>query len=388
MSFKEIFSKYQKGIATEEEKKLVEEELEKNDIINEYLSEKLFSREAGNNDNAFINDGKVESVKKKIDKKLSKIVFKSIVITLVIIVMGKFIVIPTFNSYFYNPNGKGNYSEKETVGEFFIKTAIFTNLHFPGYITNLGTEAIPKGYGVYDISINQQNLFSNDKKFKGRLVRNNLLNPDTNLYLFPVVGIFYDKADTIAVDSYNIEGQSEEGLNYYREELKKLPETTLVSAFITFKEDLDLEQLEKVKNDIHINWIAVRGTSYSTPIGFEPFGVGPVITKENYDEKKYPFLELANLEGNEIDNKEKLETHFKSQLKYMKDSEEFLNSIFRVNDISREYYNDQLEYIEKNGVKSYGVLGHGTAKEILELTEKEYFNSIFVDDVKLSIFQK
>ncbi|MGL5616297.1 MAG: anti sigma factor C-terminal domain-containing protein [Sarcina sp.] len=388
MSFKEIFLKYQKGIATEEEKKLVEEELEKNDIINEYLSEKLFSREAGNNHNDFINDGKVEIVKKKIDKKLSKIVFKSIVITLAIIAMGKFIVTPTFNSYFYNPNGKGNYKESEAIGEFFVKVSVFTNLHFPGYITNFGTEAIPRGYGVYDININQHNRFNNDKKINGRLIRNKFFSEDENLFLFPSVGIFYDKENNFGFSNENSRGQSEKDLNFYREELKKLPETALVSAFISFKEDLDLEQLEKVKEDININWVAIRGMERSSAIGFEPQGVGPVIDKGKYDEEKYPFLELANSEENEIFNKEKLETHLKSQLKYMRDSEEFLNSIFKINDISKIYYSDQLEYIEKNGVKSYGILVTGTTKEMLELTEKEYFNSIFVDDVKLSMLEK
>jgi len=39
MGFSEIFEKYKNGTASEEEILIVEEELEKNELINEYLSE-------------------------------------------------------------------------------------------------------------------------------------------------------------------------------------------------------------------------------------------------------------------------------------------------------------------------------------------------------------
>nr|MBK5235887.1 anti sigma factor C-terminal domain-containing protein [Clostridium sp.] len=68
----------------------------------------------------------------------------------------------------------------------------------------------------------------------------------------------------------------------------------------------------------------------------------------------------------------------------MRDSKDFLKLL----NTDSETYKDVLEYVEKNGVKSYGVLVQGRTNEILKLRKHPAVDSISVEDIKLSSYSR
>ena len=74
------------------------------------------------------------------------------------------------------------------------------------------------------------------------------------------------------------------------------------------------------------------------------------------------------------------ETHFKSQLEYIKDQEEFVER-FDYNYLKTDFYKDSLAYVNENGVKTYGVLAYATAEDFLEYIDELPYASIYINEV-------
>ena len=134
MKFEELMERYKKGVATDEEKQLVEQELEKHEAIQEYLADIDLNLGTIWNDN---EQYKNESTKiiKSVNSKLWRVVFTSIGIMIALIIGIFFIISPLIDSLYYNPL-------KVTVGDvendiYFDMQAI-TELNYPGYtLSNL-----------------------------------------------------------------------------------------------------------------------------------------------------------------------------------------------------------------------------------------------------------
>ncbi len=72
---------------------------------------------------------------------------------------------------------------------------------------------------------------------------------------------------------------------------------------------------------------------------------------------------------------EAYESHFKSRLKYLSTREDFV-SIFDYNEYKIDFYNDSLDYIDKNGINSYGGLAFARAADFLNYIEETPYESI------------
>mgnify|MGYP001422072144 CR=1 FL=1 len=74
MNYKELFEKYKNGIANEEEKRIVEEELEKYEAIEEYLSQIIDEKSVKAEDFDILEDNKEETSKliKDVKKKVKE----------------------------------------------------------------------------------------------------------------------------------------------------------------------------------------------------------------------------------------------------------------------------------------------------------------------------
>jgi hypothetical protein len=64
----------------------------------------------------------------------------------------------------------------------------------------------------------------------------------------------------------------------------------------------------------------------------------------------------------------------------MKDREEFVE-IFDYNSYKVDFYKHSLEYIEKNGVKTYGVLVYGTAEDFLNKIDNVPYDTLHINRV-------
>lgn len=401
MKFKDIFEKYINGKASDEEIEIVENEIEKVELINDYLVEKIDdelikktiksnikyevknSNDINTNNkiknNNVIEDDILIQIKKTINRKLVKVGIISVSVTICLLLSLKFIVSPIMNQIYYNP--------EENIDEFTRKIDVdlelASELHFPG-VSNMLLDYEALGFGKYDISIKAQNYFeSDDRIYNGRLDKNNFKIDDT-FYQFPYKSAF--SRDMIPFYQYPTDNDEE-----VIKELEKLPEHVNVKANISFSKDLDMSQvLELMKsNDIDIYWVAIRGCNVDLQrfphIGMVPGGTGILLPKDKFDADKYPYLDLGWIEEKNIGKKE-LEDHFINMLEYMSDNEEFGKTDILFKN-SNMYYKEVLDYINKNGVMSYGIVVSGKPKDILELRKNPLVECVDVSDIKLSMLQ-
>lgn len=382
MKFKELFEKYLNSKTSPEETEIVENEIEKNEIINEYLAEKIDLRITGerellDDDNSASEDKEIiKNIQKSINRKLSIAALSAVLIVLLIFLSTKYIVSPLMDASYYNPSKK--------MGEFINKVtmdmAAFTELHFPGTIT-YNAEAEPLGFGSYNIKISQDDIFKGSRiVYEGKIEKGAKKYLQRDFYRFPYVNAFH-------YEIYGNEGDIDS--NVQMEELNALPESSVAKVYVSFKKDITIEEVSSLMdkyNSLNFVWVAVRPSQEREPapqFGFEPSGVGVVFERGIIDDTKYPYFELAN-DTSLPHRAEVLETHFKSLLKYMADNNSFLK-IFEI-PVDVETYTDTLQYIESNGVKSYGVLVMGRSSEILKLGKDPIVNGMMIDDIKLSSY--
>lgn len=390
MSFKSIFEKYKNGTATEEEIKIIEDEIEKNELINDYLSESVFEKI----DKIDIGVEDTKGIKKAVNKKLRKINFLSVLSVLLVFLCINYLILPAYNSLFYNPSGK--LTNEFNQNKLFIDMSAFTELHFPGYTAN-EAEVEALGLGKYDVRINQENTFTNENTvFSGKVVRNKLVTQNNNLYIFPAINIFYDIDNKSVMyeeedDSY-IYGQSKEDRELLISKVKELPKGSIISSYISFNNDLSIDELKALqeKYEFKARWVAVRTNEIytSTKIGFDPIGSGVVLDKGTISQEVYPHFELANSAKSLRYKTETLETHFKTLLKYMSSRDDFIETFFNVNGMSTLMYSEALKYVEANGVKIYGILLYSDVETFLNLYQDENIYTISIDNAKFSVLQR
>lgn len=382
MSYEDKFKSYLDGALDEEESRQIEEDIEKIRVLSEYLDEEL-------DDKLFEDDSKEEKsiqmsnkeidmknlIQKAINKKLRRlgIWVGSVVLAVVLFLM--FGLSPIMNKIYYDPT--------EKLGEFSsiidLPFAVYTELHSANKWFNY-TTIMSEGYGKYSLKVGYQ--------FNGE-IEDFYVTMDKGKF----VGYYEDMLDSNLFSNAFTRGMAR---NYFEpddeevlEELNKLPETAIVEACVSFPKDLDLrevQELQKEYNEFYITYIPIRVVDEENQaggyFGIEPTGTGIVFLEELYDEEKYPLLELANAPGREITPEQK-EIHFKSMLKYMAEAKEFNKAINNYLD-----YKSALDFVEENGIKTFGVVVKMPVKELLQLRQDGVIENILVMDAKLSRLSK
>jgi hypothetical protein len=388
MRFRELFEKYLKGQTTPEETEIVENELEKNEVLNDYLADLVdnsFLRdeslvtagtEAKSDDCKWTkNDKMLQEVQRAINKKLRLIALFTAISVCSFFLTLKFAISPLVNRLYYNPAiALSNFSTK-----FDIDISTFTELHFPGVITSK-THSESLGFGKYSIKINQSNFFERkNNSYEGKVEHGRLKYMNQEFYQFPYINAF-------RYGVYPLQPFPEND-NPEITELKAMPESAHAKVYVSFKEDITIDQvvaLMEEQRSLYFSWIAVRSCPRDIQqlpqFGFEPTGSGPVYEKGVVDDHKYPHFELAYEKGSL--SAEVLTIHFKSLVRYMRDSKDFLKLIGS----DPTTYQRTLQYVEANGVNSYGALVIGSCSEILKLRENPVVDSIRIDNIKLSTY--
>lgn len=398
MDFKKLFEKYINNTVNDEEKEYIENEIEKNEIINEYLADKIDLQikdtEYYHNEEAK-QSNQTNNIKKAINKKFIRVTLISIISVLAILLCVNYVVSPIVNSVYYNPKDK-------TTGEYFtdfhFDLRTFTELNLPGYAL-VRTISEPLGFGEYDIYITQNNTFTDKHENTIAKIKRNSR-----------IGFFEDffKRNYFIFEDVSSGGETNFSTLFYEERLEDLEElnpTSYVSAYLEFSEDIsikDFTYLEENYNGLlEFKWVAIRVADKSDPVshqvGFNPSMNDGSSIGDQADPNIYPYLDLMDYHDDfpgalsEEDFHEFIsnayETHFTSLLKYMYDHEEFVKA-FDFNPNQTDFYKDSLEYIDENGIKTYGLLVYGEAENIYNFIQSENIKSINIDNVKVSKYSK
>lgn len=178
--------------------------------------------------------------------------------------------------------------------------------------------------------------------------------------------------------------------------IKQLNPVSYVSAYLTFQEDLTMEEFYEMSaeySDIKFAWVGIRTSPQDEAIqyltGFSPYTNKVSIAADRPNEDKYPAFQLIDwLRGNTKSRNysiwpEGYELHYKSLLRYMVDRKNAVNTIEQ-NPLKSQYYTSALDYVEIHGVKTYGVLIYANAEDLIKFVENESIKTIEMDQVMAS----
>ncbi len=413
MNYRELLNRYQKGLANEEEKQLVEEAIEKHEALEEYISERYAEEFDDITKTSDIEKQVVETIKlkKSVNGRLRKVILTSVLIVVVLYVGIFYVGSGIVDLVYYDPSAVTQ-SEKQAYQfpDFYYDMQAYIGLNMPGYSISSFTFQEPKGFGCYEVSYSLRDLFSEDTlRYSVNLSRGRLTYAEGGIFSsenrfliwrgFEKIQNIFSTAtgeDTINVQEKEIQRRNEETTLY----LKEFNSLSYLSMNIVFNKDLTMKEfydmVEKYPS-LDFKWVGVRTVAPGTVwrenqpvhlIGFDPNFNDEPSTNTQPDPKQYPLFNLVDFFGTlNKSNKEYSEliseaygTHFKSRLKYLRNREEFV-SIFDYNNYKTDFYKDALAYIEEHGVKTYGVLVYGTAKDLSEHINEIPYSSLYINKV-------
>ncbi|TVP92081.1 anti sigma factor C-terminal domain-containing protein [Alkalibacterium sp.] len=413
MNFKELLQRYKEGTATKEEKVIVETELEKYESIEGYFSEQLhddlFMKDQAADDTALEEVEETLSIKRLVNRKLAKVIMLSVLIVILLYVGIFYGLSNVVDSLYYDPTSVTTYEDQEhTVSDFSFDMKAYVSLNMPGYALSSFTTEESQGFGVYETSYLLRNLYTNDlQRHFVDIHRGARRNFDDGIFSHANRFEIWDGFRNIhSPVTGGEEGMSEE---HQQGEIERKNDITLdylgevnplsyVSITIVFDEDLTMEEFYEMSREfqmLNFNWVGVRtiepGTSWSENQPNHLIGFNPNVNDEpagnmRPNPEEYPLFNLVDLYqyaptvSSESFFPEAFETHFESRLTYLRDREEFVE-LFDYNPYKTDFYTHSLDYIEENGINTYGVLVYGTAEDFQEQIDNLPFESLYINDV-------
>jgi len=182
------------------------------------------------------------------------------------------------------------------------------------------------------------------------------------------------------------------------ERLEKLPEGTVVSAYISFNNLVSTDEVYQLlgEKDFDISWFAVDtgdmgeeasldGGAILDPIGFPstPIWHEDDMKLDSREETKGFLFGKVVSEGYSSPSYQEGDTdmlhkQFLKTLRFLEKHEKMANKLYQGRKLDLE---TKLQYLEKNGIKHYGVVITGPTKEILKLKNEKAISTIEVDEV-------
>lgn len=369
MDFRLALEHYRSGIPSDQERELVERELEKSQLIAEYLDEQWNSPPPETDDSPADEVGMIHRILRRKDRRT---ILTSVALTMAVLIVVICVAVPVAERFFWNP---AEMTHTQTSTDLALTLKTYTELFLPGRQVR-GVLYGRTGFATYDLSISiyDQGRGSYDR-VSGTLNRGRL-SLDHDFYEFDPGKMFYGRI---------LEDWEKEDV---RLTLAELPEYMRIEAAVLFPQDLTTAQIQQFVWDhgttdseypVELNWVAVRNCASEetrTPCGFDPGNYG---VKTDLSEK-YPDLIIHSMDA----DGSHLDRHFQSLLRYS--SQEFEKDRgFQVWGRDENYYEAVLAYVEENGVQCYGGVITASPKTILYLLETGVFSQAEIWDVRIDI---
>ncbi|WP_208585525.1 anti-sigma factor [Gracilibacillus suaedae] len=182
------------------------------------------------------------------------------------------------------------------------------------------------------------------------------------------------------------------------EQLKRLPEGTVTSAFVSFTDLLDTEEVFQLFSDKEIDllWLAVDSGAESVDkrnlgvvfesIGFPSFPIwhdNDMILQDRKEEKglfgSSTISESYSSPSYQEGDYDVLQQQFIKTLKFLQGHENIASKVV-TGDLELD---SKISYLEEEGIKHYGVVITGPTKEILSLEENDAIAVLQIDEARL-----
>ncbi len=370
MDFNSAFNNYKSGTATEEERQLVEGEIQKSRLIIEYLDNDIMPSPD------FNELGDMKKIRHRLRRRSAAIVSVSILLCVAIFLGIFYGIVPALEKVYWDP--AETELEIPYTSDLDMTLSAYAELFCP-YITINHAAVSRRGFASYDISVSYWNsVRGGSLSYANLTMDKGQLSLPRGFMNFVPANIF----ENACFPKYPMDTESKE---YYYNSLSTLPDYLTIDAAVSFTEDLSIDELielnEKLQEkNAYLVWVGVRACDESlqmSPLaGMSPFSGGTVREIEN---EEYPCLEIKGKDR----NAENIEEHFKSLLKFSKDRQ-LMNRSLPYSPFP-EYYDNVLSYVEENGIKSYGAYISAPPSVMKELLDSGLASQIWPQDVWIHI---
>lgn len=391
MGFIELLEKYKNGETNEDESKLVEEEIQKCEVISDYLAEKYDIKNL-KLDVANPTVDNTKSIKRTINRKLAQIVTISVGLVFAILFVINFILSPIVSSIYYNPTNK-------TVGQkhhddLYYDLKAITEVSFPGYqIQSANSESL--GFGKYNIHFSRTDLFTKDLTSVNASIKKDI-RVGTIEDFYPInigvfTGLWSAEKDSKQYKEYSeFETNIIKHLNSY---IKELPKTSYLSTYVLFENELSLKEFTEMakKYGVEFQWVSFKTDEHINDkiMGFSTEMNGTIAT-DLANPKRYPALQLPDASNlipwSQNYYAEAYEMHALSLLKYLSERKNATKAL--VGNGNKFDYNSAYEYVKKNGISIRGALIYSEIDSLIYFLENESIIEVYIDNILPSVYSR
>lgn len=139
----------------------------------------------------------------------------------------------------------------------------------------------------------------------------------------------------------------------------------------------ELIALQESLADGSIQWAGIRVCGMQEQMyplcGMKPYATGII---QDFMNENYPYFDIKLEQA----DASQLESHFKSLLQFSLDQQQAGTGIDAINTMADSYYTRALEYVETNGIYSYGCYISGPASLFLELLDSGTASQVWIEN--------
>lgn len=384
MKYSELLKLYKEGKLPEEEKKTVENDIERQEAISEYLylndEEDIVTKE---NNKVYNETGNAKDFTKEIRASIRRAFIKAGIAVgaalLILMIIAQTALPKIADKFYYEPTTL--IPEPEHGGVYHYDSVsdemrVYSELLMP-HLSIDKVLAIGKGYGEYSFEMmtaaNPDSL--NAHVYVGEIKRGRITFFNTS-DVRPVAWDLFERRPIIVEDlSMKISDKKNyQSRRLERKDVESFADTGKYMAYVTFDSVIGYDDTISFceKYNLKNPWVCFVNDDYYYPVGFYPYlkerGATISVVKD------YPYLfgykddmELMKKEGNPM-TEDAAKQHLVSMMRYMDDHKKFFKMM-------EAYHRSEIvpansaKYIEKNGIQIYGVSVIIDKTTMLELME-------------------
>ena len=383
MDFKTAIEHYQNGTATDQERLLVEEELDKFLLLEALTKEDAPAEEPPEAEKS----DDFQNIRRRLRKRSALQTITSVLLTLALLLGILRLGIPAAESLYWSPEDSSFGTE---ASDLTILVDTYANLFCPE-ISVTSVSGSRTGFASYSLELRYipATEYPDFAYGHGTLEKGVLSIPES---FWPTVP--KNRLHSYPLDKYN--------WAHTVDRLTQLPEYIRVGAFVSFAEDISMQELLGFRwslvedNKDHPltqtawYWTAIRcyedtEENYRLPHCGLGSG-GYVYTREmnlhypGFDGTLYPGDTSQGIGVASSLDAKLHEDRFISQLTFMRDMCEQGRGIG-----DQAFYEGALRYIEENGINAYGCFIVCSPQSLLDIMEMENVSGVFIEDFWLGI---
>ena len=440
MTFRELLNIYRSVELSPEQTREVEEAIDREDALLEYLSERDALPELEERADAAPNNADSET-EKKFHRELKRSIRRAFVklgvmvgaVLLAILLLAQFVLPQVIDRFYYDPgqitaeiheeheDSRGTtYVTDAQTNRMTLDMAVYSELFLPGVYRD-NVRVVEHGYGEYDVIITQNVAYAGMPAVDvaGHISKGRLLLYDANLFKAPVGNAFewglnhpdpalslseqipaeeYDETTGIGTShAVGMAGYPEDA----RETLEALEDGKLYGGFVSLDRVMDYDDfyafVSQFQNQ-HI-WCAVQLAEKPSYLSNWGFGIdyGGGANSLAWDRDKYPMLKRSDGDSFVITDGETAKAHMQDLLRYLGDHPEFAEMMSRdygasgytaVTDrpafglVEERNLTPLIEYLDEHGVQVYGFWIMADKETLLQLQDSPEVYSVAVQPLR------